>query len=109
MIDCPRMRTAIVTEWILNLQRPVKETGYRQRVTVDHRAYSDRHSTPLLSMINSPFLGIWRFSKNQSLYYSHNTSVPEPSSSYLVDRPYPVNTRTPLYFTRREMGIASRR
>jgi hypothetical protein len=50
-------------------------------------------------MINSPFLGTGKFPKNQSLYYSHNTSVPEPSSSYLVDRPYPVNTRTPLYFT----------
>jgi hypothetical protein len=42
-------------EWILNLWSTIAETGYCQRITVDHQVYFDRHSTPPLFMLNSPF------------------------------------------------------
>jgi hypothetical protein len=55
--------------WILNLWSPVVETGYYQRTTVDHQVYLDRHSTPPLFMLNSPFWG--------------NLEVPQESISVL--------------------------
>jgi hypothetical protein len=91
----------------VNLQNSVVEAGYYQRITVDRTVYLNRHSIPLLFMLNSPFWRTWEFYKNQSLYYSYDTIVPE-TSSYLVDRPYPVNIRKPLYFIRLKLVIKNK-
>ena len=49
--------------------------------------------------INGPSKRNLKSSSRIVVVFSSNTIVPKASSSYLVDRLYPVNTRIPLYFT----------